>query len=246
MQPNLLPKRIRQRRLVVVTVMPNPRLPFLPARRPAVPDAHRQAAQTHRVNQLKMAVFAPIPSASVRIAVSPNPNSSAKSAKQIAHPAAKTRAASTGYARPRQASYSVLRRYPRDSFRCPASALCAGACCGVFSVALALWFVGCVLAVCSVGGARRERCVGRVGGFAARALESASGTLLFRAGLDGFLAEPCGLPKYKNATRRTISHYLRFGITLGFGWFVLVIGRIYTNLMYSLDFLATGNWRFWR
>src|SRR5882757_10189781 len=70
---------------------------------------------------------------------------------------------------------------------------------------VALW--GCVLAVCSGGGARLERCVGRIGGFAARgAWVCVLGTLLFRAGFGRvFLPSHAGLPQVQD---RDAAYYL--------------------------------------
>src|SRR5712672_1050583 len=110
----------------------------------------------------------------------------------------------------------VLARLPTRCFAAslatlsaaPAAAFSAGAWLrrvfgGVGFVAL--W--GCVLAVCSVGGARLERCVGRVGGFAPRgAWVCVLGTLLFRAGFGRvFLPSHAGLPQVQD---RDAAYYL--------------------------------------
>src|SRR6267154_2231021 len=88
------------------------------------------------------------------------------------------------------------------------AALCAGA--WLRSVFGSVGFVGlrgCVLAVCSVCGARLERCIGRVGGFAPRgAWVCVLGTLLFRAGFRRvFLPSHAGLPQVQE---RDAAYYL--------------------------------------
>src|SRR5712675_1511494 len=88
------------------------------------------------------------------------------------------------------------------------AALCAGAWLrSLFGSVCFVGLRGCVLAVCSVGGARRERCVGRVGGFAARgAWVCVLGTLLFRAGFRRvFLPSHAGLPQVQE---RDAAYYL--------------------------------------
>src|SRR5258705_735646 len=87
-------------------------------------------------------------------------------------------------------------------------ALCAGG--WLRSVFAGVGFValrGCVLAVCSVGCARLERCIGRVGGFAPRgAWVCVLGRLLFRAGFRrAFLASHAGFAQVPD---RGAAYYL--------------------------------------
>src|ERR1700704_6164609 len=110
----------------------------------------------------------------------------------------------------------VLAKLPTRRFAAPVATLSAARvpalCAGVWlrSVFAGVGFValwGCVLAVCSVGGARLERCVGRGGGIAARgAWVCVLGTLLFRAGFRRvFLPSHAGLPQVQD---RDAAYYL--------------------------------------
>src|SRR5258707_5917553 len=185
-----------------------------------------------------MAVFAPIPSAKVRIAVSPNPQLFRKVRKANRTSCSKDSsrecrvcASSPGFLL--GASPLRSRLFPPPDL--PLFALALG--CGVFSVAFALRVCGAAClpfvpsaarvsnaALCASEASRR------------RALGSASwGRCFFEPVLDGFSCRAMrACPKYKNATRRTISHYLTFWYRSSV-WFVRV--GYWTNL-YEFDVLV--------
>src|SRR5882757_3006299 len=210
MQSNLLPKRIRQCRLVVgdgdaesaVAIF------YLHTGQP-LRMRHRQAPQTHRIDQLK--------NSSVRADTQRQRQncSKPKSPTLPQSPQSKSHILQQRL-EPRVQGMRVLARLPTRRFApslatlsgARVAALCAGA--WLRSVFGGVGFVGlwgCVLAVCSVGGARLECCVGRVRGFAARgAGVCVLGTFLFRAGFGRvFLPSHAGLPQVQD---RDAAYYL--------------------------------------
>src|SRR6266403_2304061 len=161
-----------------------------------------------------MAVFAPIPSASVRIAVSPNPQLFRKvrkanrtSCSKDSNREYKVCASSPGFRL--GASPLPSRLFPPPEFPLFALALA----CAVFSVALALWLCGAACLPFVPSAARvSNAALGASEASRRGALGSASwGRCFFEPVLEGFSCRAMrACPKYKIATRRTISHYLTF------------------------------------
>src|SRR5712675_2583071 len=185
-----------------------------------------------------MAVFAPIPSASVKIAVRPNPQLLRKvrkanrtSCSKDSNRECKVCASSPGFLL--GASLLSSRLFPPPEF--PLFALALG--CGGFSVALVLWLCGAACLPFVPSAARvSNAALGAAEASGRGALGSASwGRCFFEPVLDGFSCRAMrACPKYKNATRRTISHYLTFWYH---PWVWLVRFGYWTNL-YEFDVLV--------
>src|SRR6267142_1399236 len=172
-----------------------------------------------------MAVFAPIPSASVRIAVSPNPqllrrvrSANRTSCSKDSNRECRVCASSPGFRL--GASPLPSRLFPPPELSLFALALG----CGVFSVEFALWLCGAACLPFVPSAARvSNAALGESEASRRGALGSASwGRCFFEPILDGFSCRAMrACPKYKNATRRTISHYLTFWYRPSV-WFVRV------------------------